>query len=535
MSQSFFSDINPATTSGTQLATILNAFKNAIASGQTGTSRPTNILAGGIWTDTTNSGSPNFYDSIKFFDGTNDIELLRVNLATGKASFSSSDALFEISKISTDDVGPILKMRKERASGVNNGQDVSGDVLGEFQFIGRTNDASPGSPIVCRIKAVAGESMTSSANGGYLVFEGTSNLSATLAEWGRWVDGKLGIGVTAPETALHVRSTTGMKNTRRADDATGSRLNLRKTRIAGTGATQNADAIGNVDFSSTDDNSAESLVAQIIATATQNHTSTAQGTKLELKTTTTGAAAATTKMTIGDTIAMTVGLLMVGYQLDQQNVATTATIAQLSAAKGIVRFTGSTATTVQGIDSAGVTKVILLHNASSAKITLAHQNGSATANDRFSLPSSRAVTIAAGSSIELFYDTVDTRWKLKSGAGSGSDPVSFGTIASPVTIAAATGFATAQNNMDNGVGTQTIIAKGPTAATEVAISANPQIEAGTVIGQEMDLIGGSDTDVIVISNGNGLLLDADSIPLYANTLVTLKWDGVQWRLKGRVG
>lgn len=86
MSQSVFSTINPATTSGTQLATLLNDFKNALMSGLSGTSRPSQTTPGGTWIDTTNEGSPNFYWSYKIYDGTTDIEMFRINLATGKAS-----------------------------------------------------------------------------------------------------------------------------------------------------------------------------------------------------------------------------------------------------------------------------------------------------------------------------------------------------------------------------------------------------------------------------------------------------------------
>lgn len=79
-----WSSINPSTTSGTDLATLLDSFKNTVVSGFKATSRPTNLLTGGYWFDTTNEGSPNFYWSYKVYDGSNDVELFRFDLAHSK-------------------------------------------------------------------------------------------------------------------------------------------------------------------------------------------------------------------------------------------------------------------------------------------------------------------------------------------------------------------------------------------------------------------------------------------------------------------
>ena len=413
MSQDVFADINPSTTSGTQLATLLNNFKAALMSGLTGTSRPTELLEGGTWIDTTNEGTPDFYWIVKIWTGVVDIEVFRVNLATSKASFTSADSTFEVAKISADAVGPLLKLIKQRVA--NNGQVLNDDVVGELQFVGRANDSS--NPIVARIKTVASDNQTAGASGAYIVFEATVDNSATLTEMMRLVDGKLGIGTTSPETALHVRSTTGIKSSRRADDASAAKLILRKLRIAGTGASQNADELGHLDFNTTDDATAEATSARVKAVAVEAHTASAQGTRLDFQIIKSTTAALFTALKIGDVIEAVSRLLINGYKLVEANIATAASITALNADAALVNFTGTTATSLKGIDATGLTKAIVLHNNSTASITLENEDAGASAANRFKLPDSAAIIITPGNSVELFYSDADSRWKIKSSAG----------------------------------------------------------------------------------------------------------------------
>jgi hypothetical protein len=51
--------------------------------------------------------------------------------------------------------------------------------------------------------------------------------------------------------------------------------------------------------------------------------------------------------------------------------------------------------------------------------TIGHQVSGAAPADRFDLPEAQDIELGVGASIEFFYDTVDSRWKLKSGSGSG--------------------------------------------------------------------------------------------------------------------
>ena len=103
-----------------------------------------------------------------------------------------------------------------------------------------------------------------------------------------------------------------------------------------------------------------------------------------------------------------------------QDVATATTIASLSSSTPVVRMTGSTATTIQGIAAGITSQVLLIYNVSSALVTLAHQNGSASAADRLALASATDLGIPAGGSALLRYDAASSRWTPASASGSSS-------------------------------------------------------------------------------------------------------------------
>lgn len=299
MSQDIWTAINPTVTSGTTLATILNAFKNSIMSGFSGTSRPPNLQAGGFWIDTTNSLTPDFYYSFKIWSGTVDIEIFRINVNSNFGGIVTVFSDFTVTQISADTTAAIFGLIKQRIT--SNGQVADGDVVADIQLVGRTDTST--NPIVANIKWTSSDAETSTVFGGYLSFYSTPDASATLTE--------------------HLRLISGL---------------------------------------------VESVVPH--------------------------------KMN---------SLRLVG-----QNVATSATIAQLSATKVLVEFTGSTATSLQGINSGQATQKIILHNRSSAVVTLKHQDAGATAADRFKLPNSVDLVLKPDNSLTLFYNITDARWKLES-------------------------------------------------------------------------------------------------------------------------
>lgn len=416
MSQVIFPDIDPASTSGTELAALLNDFKDAVISGMIGTSRPSELLAGGSWIDNTNEATPNFYWSYKVYTGTVDVEVFRINVVTGVSSISGADSTFEISRVSADAVGPIARFVKNRIA--SSGQVLAGDIVGELRFIGKASDAS--SPVVAKMKVVAIDNETNVASGVYYVWETTPALSTVAVEHMRLMNGLLGVGTSAPDSVIHARGATGIKSAYGADSANAAKIILEKERLAGTKATQNGDAIGQLDVNTTDDASAKNTSFRMQCVATQAHTSAAQGTKMVISAAKTGTATVTERMSIGDVIEDTARTKINMLDLGEQDVATAATIAQLSATKVLVEMTGSTATDIQGIDSTAAdrTKVIVVHNRSSANVTLKHQNGTAAAADRLKLPSSSDVTILPDGTVMLQYCATDSRWKLTAGGGT---------------------------------------------------------------------------------------------------------------------
>lgn len=61
----------------------------------------------------------------------------------------------------------------------------------------------------------------------------------------------------------------------------------------------------------------------------------------------------------------------------------------------------------------------------------------------------------------------------------------------------------------------------------IVVSVNPQIEAGSVIGQELVLKGTSDVSTVGIANGTGLELNGPCT-LANGSCIWLVWDGTAW-------
>lgn len=301
MSQSIYTSINPDTVSGTQLATILTNFKDAYVSSNSGTSRPSALQAGGTWLDLTNN--PTSW-TLKLYTGSVDIELFTISLANGVASVTANDSLFSIIKSSDDPVGAVLKFFKDRPTG-NQTQD--GDTLGEISFYGnRDTDVET---LQARIKSVSSNNVTDTQQGAYLLFEGTTLNAASVSEWMRLVDGKLGIGITNPQDTLHVRG--GIRVERSTDDNVGIRVVRKKKRFTGVGQVQSGDLIASELYYSTDEAGADATVASIQVAATETHTSTAQGTSYRLFTKDNGSNAFTEKITV-DSNGVNIPALRVG-------------------------------------------------------------------------------------------------------------------------------------------------------------------------------------------------------------------------------
>jgi hypothetical protein len=215
--------------------------------------------------------------------------------------------------------------------------------------------------------------------------------------------------------------------------------------------------------------------------------------------------------------------------INQADIATTATITSLAVTKPFNRFTGSTLTEVQGIDATGVNKLVTFHNASSANITFKNQNAGATATNRIITTTGNDLVLKPNQSVQWIYDLTQTRWVIGAGSGGGGDRTIFGSIGSPRTIGA-TGIAAAGSNMSTTDADQIIFVAS--AAGEVDVTTNPQIQAGTSVGQEMLIVGTSNDNYILLENGNGLSLNGEFRSL-ENANLSLFWNGSVWSEKGR--
>lgn len=200
MSQSIWSTIVPTTTSGTQLATYLNDFKAAMVSGMCGTSRPSELDAGGIWVDTTNDPS---WD-VNIYSGTVDVTLFTINTVSGTATIAATDSSIEIVKISDDAVGPLLKLLKKRIAG--GGQTLSGDSCGDIDFYALTDGSLEEK--VAAINVILSDDATASAHGSYMTFSTTTDATPNLIERMRiTLDGNVVIGGTTTSNKFEVVGT----------------------------------------------------------------------------------------------------------------------------------------------------------------------------------------------------------------------------------------------------------------------------------------------------------------------------------------
>ncbi len=208
-------------------------------------------------------------------------------------------------------------------------------------------------------------------------------------------------------------------------DTVGAVLELVKRRIAVNGQVSDGDVVGEIRVVGRTATSGNPVVAKIIFTSSDNMTSSAYGGTLSFYSTPDATATLTEHMRFISGYVETIVPHKLNSQiLVSQNVSTTATIAQLSASKVVVEMTGSTATSIQGLNSAHDSKVVTIHNRSTALVTIKHQDSGASAADRFKLPSSLDISIPAEGTATFYYCTTDTFWKIL----SSSDRISGFTI-----------------------------------------------------------------------------------------------------------
>lgn len=100
------------------------------------------------------------------------------------------------------------------------------------------------------------------------------------------------------------------------------------------------------------------------------------------------------------------------YIIDGRDESSAATINALSPTQGFVKLT-STVTTINGIDSTNIVNgyVLKIHNDTGSTVTLSHNSGSASANDRLRLPNGLNYSLRDDETVELMYSINGTsRW-----------------------------------------------------------------------------------------------------------------------------
>lgn len=199
-----------------------------------------------------------------------------------------------------------------------------------------------------------------------------------------------------------------------ADDNVGAVLEMVKQRIANNGQILSGDTVGEIRFTGRTNSATDPTLAYFRWTSTDDETVGASGGTLSFFSTPDATAAIKEHFRFINGIFETVAPHKVNsVRWSSQNVATSANINQLNADTMVVEMTGATVTNINGINSAGLSQTVTIHNRSSANVTLKHQSGSATAADRLKLPKSTDLVIEPESTATLYYCTTDTRWKLK--------------------------------------------------------------------------------------------------------------------------
>ena len=193
MSQDIFDEIPPTGMDGTEFAAAITAFKDAVVSGLSGVTRPTELDPGGWWVDT--SADPTWV--FKLWTGATDVTLFTIDTVGGSSGVPGAEDMFTISKTSADALPPLLTLLKSRIA--TNGQVLSGDVVGELQFKGKDDDGD--SVLAAKIIFTASENFTDSAFGGdlsmHVVTEGGTALEEYLRLGGDKVTALKIVGVPA--------------------------------------------------------------------------------------------------------------------------------------------------------------------------------------------------------------------------------------------------------------------------------------------------------------------------------------------------
>jgi alpha-tubulin suppressor-like RCC1 family protein len=197
-------------------------------------------------------------------------------------------------------------------------------------------------------------------------------------------------------------------------DTAGAIIEFIKQRLSNNGQVLDADSVAEIRFVGRTDTSTDPTVAYFKWVSSDDEVAaTASGGTFSFYSVADASSTITEHLKfISGQVETVVPLKLNSLILAQQSVATVTDITSLSASIKLVELTGATTTNIHGIDAAANTQEITIHNRSSAVVTLKHLSTSASAANRLQLPSSKDVTLRADETVNLYYCSTDTKWKL---------------------------------------------------------------------------------------------------------------------------
>lgn len=189
-----------------------------------------------------------------------------------------------------------------------------------------------------------------------------------------------------------------------------------------------------------------------------------------------------------------------------------------------VRLTNVSLTSISGIPSGFQGQVLVLSNVTGGSVTINNEDTGVTASNRILTGTNSSITLNNTTTISLIYDTATARWRVSGSVGG--PPRVFGSRASPGNVVGATGIVSGSGLMSATEIDQITFVQGSGGA--VTVVSSPAIQAGTIIGQRMQIIGRSNTNTVTLTNSSGQLELNGNITLGLSDVLNLLWDGTAW-------
>lgn len=199
--------------------------------------------------------------------------------------------------------------------------------------------------------------------------------------------------------------------TQEADDAVGPILEMVKQRIANNGQVFSADTVGEIRFTGRTNAPADPVVAYCRWVSSDAQTSSEYGGSFNFFSTPDATNVIDEHMRFIEGMVETTNAQKLNALQLVPEIVPTASDLLLVSDKMVTELTGSTVSTIHGLEALGDSKVHIVHNRSTANVTVKHQSTTADPENRIKLPKSADITLGPEASITLYYCTTESRWK----------------------------------------------------------------------------------------------------------------------------